>query len=108
MGIQEVLGLSDEEMNPTEAFYSLGLGGKGMICGRENDTFGIGYYYLNITDKLPKLDQPRLDDEQGVEIYYNIAVTPWLHITPDIQIVNPASDRVDTTVVAGVRMKIDF
>lgn len=101
-------GVSDGEANPTETFYSLGMGGKGMIPGRENDTFGIGYYFLNITDKLPRLMQSRVDDEQGVEMYYNIAVTPWLHITPDIQIINPVIDRVDTTVVAGVRMKIDF
>ena len=46
--------------------------------------------------------------EQGVELYYNIAVTPWLHVTPDLQIISPAGKSVDTTVVAGLRVKIDF
>ena len=91
-----------------QEFYSIGLGGKGLVPGRDNDSFGVGYYYLAISDKLPRVIERRTQDEQGVELYYNIAITPWLHITPDLQVIEPASDRVDTTVVAGVRMKIDF
>jgi porin len=50
----------------------------------------------------------RSRDEQGVELYYNVAVTPWLRITPDLQIIQPARRNVDTTVVLGLRAKIDF
>ena len=101
-------GLTDGEVNPVQEFYSIGLGGKGMIPGRDNDSFGVGYYYLAISDKLPRVIERRTQDEQGVELYYNVAVTPWLHITPDLQVIEPARENVDTTVVAGVRMKIDF
>jgi porin len=31
-----------------------------------------------------------LRDEWGIEAYYNIALTPWLKLTPDIQIIRPA------------------
>jgi porin len=48
------------------------------------------------------------DNEQGVEAYYNIAVTPWLKITPDLQVISPLRDGVNCTWVAGLRMKIDF
>ena len=46
----------------------------------------------------------------GFEAYYNIEVTPWLHITPDLQvIIDPAGmDDVSTAVVAGVRMQMSF
>jgi carbohydrate-selective porin OprB len=31
-----------------------------------------------------------LRDEYGFEAYYNIAITPWLLLTPDIQVVRGA------------------
>jgi Carbohydrate-selective porin, OprB family len=31
-----------------------------------------------------------LRDEYGFEAFYNIAITPWLQLTPDIQIVRGA------------------
>ena len=69
----------------------------------------MGYYYLDISDKIgPVLSRLLDDNEQGVEVYYNIAVTPWLKITPSLQAINPVRDGVDCTWVAGVRAKIDF
>ena len=37
-----------------------------------------------------------------------VAVTPGLHLTPDLQILKPAVERVDTAVVVGFRAKVDF
>ncbi len=102
------IGVTDGEVNPIQQFYSIGLGGKGLIPGRDRDSFGVGYYYTAVSDKLPDLIRRGARDEQGVEIYYNLAVTPWFHITPDLQIISPARKSVDTTVVAGLRVKIDF
>ena len=49
-----------------------------------------------------------LGDEQGVELYYNVAVTPWFHVTPDVQFIDPFRERVDESVLLGVRGKIEF
>jgi hypothetical protein len=48
----------------------------------------------------------------------NIAVTPWLDVTADLQVVNPAIKRatneighlarVDTAVIAGARTRVRF
>jgi porin len=108
IGVFGRLGLSDGEVNLFKGFYSIGIGGKGLIPGRKNDTFGLGYYYLSLSDKLPRSIKGMTQDEQGVELYYNIAVTPWMHITPDLQIIDPASRSVDTAVAAGVRLTIEF
>ena len=108
VGIFGRCGLGDEDVNPIGNFFSLGIGGKGMIPGRGNDTFGIAYYYMGLSDKLPQIIKNRTQDEQGGELYYNVAVTPWFHITPDIQIIEPVRTNVDTTVVIGARVKIDF
>jgi len=110
IGIFGRFGISDGKANPFHQFYSFGFGGKGMIPGREKDQWGIGYYYLKISDHLPRILRARfgLDHEQGGEIYYNIQVAPWLHFTPDLQIVGPARRDSNTAVVLGFRMKVDF
>ena len=109
-GIFGRLGISDGKANAFHRFYSFGFGGEGMLTGRERDQFGIGYYYLDISNKLPAIVRQRLlrGHDQGVELYYNFAVTPWLHVTPDLQIVDPAVRGTSTAVVTGLRVKVDF
>jgi carbohydrate-selective porin OprB len=100
--------LTNGEVNPVQQFYSIGVGSTRVIPGQDRDTFGIGYYYLALSDKLPKLIQHGARGEQGGELGYNIAVTPWLRIAPDLEIVSPARKSAETTPVAGVRVKIAF
>lgn len=108
-GLFGMFGVSPGVVNPIEQFYSTGLGGKGAIPGRDDDTYGLGYYFLALTEELGGPARRLVGDEQGVELYYNIAITPWLHLTPDLQIIDPGRHRFsDTAVVAGLRMKIDF
>jgi porin len=49
-----------------------------------------------------------LRDEHGVELYYNVQVTPWCQITPDLQVISPSRERADTSLLVGLRAKIDF
>ena len=107
------LGISDGNPNPLEWFASIGLGGNSMLCGRENDTWGVGYYHTGVTDELPGFI---FEDVDAVELFYNIEVTPWFHLTADLQIIDGGftgapilgvSDP-DTAVVVGLRGKIDF
>ena len=123
-GIFGRFGISDGKANPIEQFYSIGFGGKGLIPTREHDRWGIGYYYMKIAndlrDTIPPLPRQRvgLEHEQGVELFYNIAVTPWLHVTPDLQFVDAARNKspiltaggttIGTAVVAGLRVRVDF
>jgi carbohydrate-selective porin OprB len=48
VGIFGRIGFADNKTSPIERFYSLGVGGKGLIPGRERDTFGVGYYDIRI------------------------------------------------------------
>jgi porin len=59
-----------------------------------------------------------LRDEWGFEAFYNVALTPWLLLTPDIQVIGPTQkqrvislrDRksVDTAVALGFRLQVVF
>jgi porin len=57
-----------------------------------------------------------IGDDQAVEMFYNIAVTPWFNVAPDLQVVLPAREEtlppnrqsIDTSLVLGLRAKINF
>jgi len=107
IGVFGRFGIADEETSPIGQFCSIGIGGKGIFDGRDNDTFGLGYFYAELSDDLPSPFN-LLDDSQGVELFYNVEVTPWLHLTPDFQIIESSLRTADTAYVAGVRAKIDL
>ncbi|MEW6584675.1 MAG: carbohydrate porin [Nitrospirota bacterium] len=127
IGIFGRFGISDGDANPIHHFYSIGLGGKGVIPSRELDELGIGYYYVDVSNPKftgPLADRSFLRDEYGVEAYYNIAITPWMKLTPDIQVIRPAQKQVlqidedtlllskkkdvDTATVIGLRLQVVF
>jgi porin len=106
-----IFALRAEHANPLHYFLSACIGGNSTIRGREADTFGVGYYYLGTSDEIGPILETVLGpigDEQGVEIFYNIALTPWFHLTPDFQVLMPARENVDTALVVGLRGKVDF
>jgi porin len=85
------------------------LASESAIPGRKQDTFGVGYYYLYSDDfkTVARLVAP-VRDERGLELFYNVGVTPWCHITPDLQVITPTLGVAETSVVLGLRTKIDF
>jgi porin len=111
IGIFGRFGVSDGNPNPVHYFYSLGIGGKGVIPGRSLDQFGIGGYYIDVSQPKftgPDLTRTLLRNEYGIEAYYNIAITPWMMFTPDIQVIRPAQkDFVDTKGLIPVRKNVD-
>jgi carbohydrate-selective porin OprB len=49
-----------------------------------------------------------LDDEQGLEIFYDAAVTPWFRFGADLQAINPAQADNQIAVVGGLRATVSF
>ena len=85
-------GVADEDTNPLNWSLAGGVGGRGLIPGREEDVFGIGYFYNDLQqgDVVDRTLDLR-SAEQGFEIFYEAQVTGWLHVTPDLQVnVSPA------------------
>jgi porin len=109
-GVFGGLGVADDNPSPIQWFANAGVAGTSPIAGRQGDTFGAGYFYTGVSDALKDFAPVLLplSDEQGVELYYNVAVTPWCHITPDVQFIDPFRDRADAAVLFGLRGKIDF
>jgi porin len=97
--------------NPNKLYWMGfgGVGGTGLIPGRSLDNWGVGYYYAALSPYLKDSLAPslRIREEQGVEIFYNFALTPWFTLGADLQIIRPSLAN-DTAVFFGLRNVIRF
>ena len=106
-GVFARFGISDGNPNPVKFNLAGGLGGKGLLPQRKQDTWGVGVFYLDLSDE-DLLEDLNVGDETGGELFYNIAVTPWFRVTLDAQVIDSALPAADTAWVLGVRMHLDF
>jgi len=102
------VGFADTDTNPTKFSASVGVGGRGLIPARENDTFGAGYYYSQVQTTRISGILGLEDHTQGFELFYNLAVTPAAQVTFDIQLIDSVASGLDTAVILGVRVFLDF
>jgi porin len=108
IGLFSRFGFADKETNPIEWAVSGGIGGRGMIPSRDNDTFGLGYYYNSIQRTRLFSALGLVDSSQGFECFYNIAVSPALHVTLDLQVVESVLSTVRTATILGMRANLSF
>ncbi|QDS95889.1 Carbohydrate-selective porin, OprB family [Roseimaritima multifibrata] len=104
-------GIADKQTNPLQYFLSAGIGGASPLKHRTNDSFGAGYFYAGTSSDVGRFLETALGpigDGQGIELFYNAAVTPALTITPDMQVLMPAQKSLNTALVAGLRMNLAF
>jgi len=107
-GIFGRAGYSDGNPNPIKYFLSGGVGGNSPIRGREHDTFGIGYAFSAASTELGPVFSRLVGNGHVVEAFYNVAVTPWFHVTTDLQIIRGGFSGADTALFIGTRAKIRF
>ena len=98
--------IGDDDTNPLEWLISFGIGGNSPIAGRESDTFGVGWAYSSTSDELPGVILG--NHGEGVELFYNATVTPWFHVTADLQFIDPAARRIDDALLFAIRVKMDL
>lgn len=108
LGVFARAGIADQDTNPIEWSASLGIGGKGIIPGRDRDTFGVGYSYIKFQPER-LIDNIGVDDHsQGVEAFYNVSITPAANLTLDVQVLDSPQPDVDTAVILGMRLVLKF
>ena len=120
VGLFGRFGASEGDPIPVQYFYSIGVGAKGPIESRPLRS--MRHRLLLLEHQQPDSSDPFvtrefLRDEWGFEAYYNIALTPWLLLTPDVQVIGPAQKReigtyairtAGTATVLGIRGQIIF
>jgi len=122
LGVFFNVGVSDGNPNPVEYSWTLGIGGKGMLPGRGRDSFGAGWARTEFSDEFVPFLRERLplglENEDVFEIYYNASITPWLNVSPSIQVLDAALEstlkgsnrleEVDTAAVFLLRTFVRF
>ena len=108
VGVFLRLQTADPDTNPLDYSITGGISGKGLIPGRDNDAMGIGYVYNKLSDDR-LLNAIGIDAQSSVwELFYNIELTPAVHVTLDAQVVESAFPNIDTATILGTSMQIRF
>jgi len=122
VGVFFSAGASDGNPNPIKWAFLAGIGGKG-VPGRTDDSYGIGVARTQFSSAfIPLLREGLglgLEHEDALEAYYNLALTGWMTVTPDIQVINQALNKtlnpsglgltnVPHATIGGIRFRIRF
>jgi len=109
-GVFGNIGIADQYTNPVYWNLYFGAGGMSPIPGRSDDAFGVGYYYLGVSDHLQEILRPYFPvrDEQIFEFYYNAKVAKDFTLGTNIQVIDPAQLDAQPAILFGLRAKIDF
>jgi porin len=106
------VAFADKNTSPITAFVNVGIGGNGLFKSRRRDEFGIAYAYTDLSEVLKNNLNPlairRLRPEHQVEMFYNFHITPWLRLTPDLQVIRPTRPVATTAIIPGVRLEVIF
>ena len=107
-GLSFKAAISDGNPNYVRASMVAGLGGKALFFGRHQDSFGVGYFYYNLSDLLENSFNPMIsiENESGLELYYNYSLTPWLYLGADLQYINPFRELFKNAFIGGLRTQI--
>ncbi|MCY2925585.1 MAG: carbohydrate porin [Planctomycetota bacterium] len=106
LGVFGRYGIADADVSEVKSFWSTGLQYRGLIPTRDKDvmSFGVGQGLLSRQAGFTR------SKETVLEWFYNIEITPWLHVAPDVQyIFNPGGDAsARDAVVVGMRVQVSF
>jgi carbohydrate-selective porin OprB len=71
---------------------------------------GVSGWYNGLSDQFIDLVSPEVDlrDTWGFELYYNFAINKWLHLTPDLQLIQNERKDDDFAVIPGIRLIMEF
>ena len=109
-GIFGEIAKADGNPNPEEWMGYIGVGGSSLIPGRPDDRFGISDFRFGFSNALKNEVAPvfNLKDAAGVEMFYNVAVTPWFRIAANLQFIKPADGSRPDLIYAGLGTYVRF
>lgn len=108
LGLYAKAAIADGNPNAIRASVIGGIAGHGVVPGRPGDSFGVGIFHYDFSDELQDVVSAigRFDDERGIEAFYSLELASWLHVTADLQWIDPATARNDPALLASLRVRI--
>jgi hypothetical protein len=82
----------------------------GPMASRSHDRMGVAFWRNWLSDNFTDLVSPVADlkDLYGFELYYNIQISPWLHLSADLQFIKNENSGDSLAVIPGARLVWDF
>ena len=104
------IGLSPQSFSFINFYIDGGLTYKGLIPTRDNDVLGVavGYGHLN---NEPQDNEERSNPgyEMMLETTYQIELTSWITVQPDLQyVIHPSGTNIANALVLGTRATLSF
>jgi porin len=109
-GIFRQVGFGGDS-NPLDNQFLLGIGGNPPIAGRGDDRWGLAWSRFNWSDGYVlqrQADGGDLQDEWGVETFYEAAVTETFRIGANAMYVRPGDPAAEDLVQVGLRVRATF
>lgn len=99
--------------NPNQYRWFFNLGVAGNPPWRAQDRFGIGVFNTafssDLTASLNTITGYTIDDERGIELFYNVAAVPWFRVMFDLQYIRPGvRDFHENALFVGTSAQIRF
>lgn len=110
-GLFALAMLTDGNPSPVRWSALAGLGGNNLMPGRENDRWGIGFFHFGLTQPLlATLAEFEVNrrSEGGMEAFYNLAITPSLRLTGDLQVISPWNPATPRATYVALRFQTKF
>ena len=107
-------GFAPPDRNVVDFFFDMGFTYKGLIPGRDEDSFGLAYGFAALSPEarndIGAAGGDGAVSEMVLEATYQCVLTPWCILQPDAQlIVNPGGDNsAPNAFVIGARLAITF
>jgi hypothetical protein len=91
IGVLARFGYAPPETNRVTRDFSVSLFEHGLSSSRPYDSFGVGYFYNKFSGDLKQslselsLGSVTLKNESGLEVFYDIVLTPAIRLIPSYQ-----------------------
>jgi porin len=110
LGIFTHVGVAPRNSSLINFYIDGGLNYKGLLPSRDQDILGLAIAYGHLSNNLPN-SQGRSDRgyEMVFETTYEIELTPWLSLQPDVQyVIHPSGTNIPNALVLGARTTLSF
>jgi porin len=110
LGIFTHIGLAPRNSSVINFYVAGGLNYKGLIPTRDNDVLGLAFAYGHLNNS-PQADDGNSNPgyEMVFEATYQIVLTPWLSLQPDVQyVIQPSSADIPNALVLGAHATVSF
>ena len=110
LGVFTHVGLSPQNSSFINFYMDGGLNYKGLIPTRDNDLLGVAVAYGHLNND-PQNNEGRSNPgyEIVLEATYQIELTPWLSVQPDLQyVIHPYGTDIANALVLGARTTMSF